>query len=212
LLALAYGVERYQVIGPDWLDSQRFDITATILRGATKDEVNAMLRHLLAERFRVSLHHETRDLPVYELTVGTRGPKGLRASVEDPSPLPVTPEPSQSAKNGLPQLAPGRPSIPITSQEGVAHLTVRTQTFAAFAKFLTNQLRVPVVDKTGLTGAYDFILDFTPEVQGASVPSQDNGPSIYAALEEQLGLRLEQKKAPVDVLVVDHADKVPAVN
>jgi uncharacterized protein (TIGR03435 family) len=233
LLTLAYGVQRDQVIGPDWLDSERYDVNAIIRPGATKEEVNAMLRKLLAERFHISLHHETRDMPVYELTVGKSGPKGLRASVEDPSPLPMTPEPLRSDKNGLPQLPRGRPSILIASQGGVAHLTASTQSLAEFAKFLTNQLRVLVIDKTGLMGAYDFVLDFVPEVQvagvgpmpqppsaagvpgsagAAGVPPQDDGPSIYVALPDQLGLRLEQKKGPVDVLVVDHADKVPTEN
>jgi uncharacterized protein (TIGR03435 family) len=222
LLTLAYGVQRYQVIGPDWLDSERYDVNATIRPGATKEEANAMVRKLLAERFRVSLLHETRDMPVYELTVGKSGPKGLRASVEDASPLAVTPKPLQSDKNGLPPLAPGRPSILMTMQGMVVHLTASTQTFAAFAGFLTNsgQLQIPVVDKTGLLGSYDFVLDFVPDLvaqQGqvpgaAGVPSQADGPSIYVALQEQLGLRLEQKKGPVDVLVVDHADKVPVEN
>jgi uncharacterized protein (TIGR03435 family) len=215
LLALAYGVERYQVIGPDWLDSERYDVNATIRPGAAKEEVNAMLRNLLAERFHLSLHHETRDMPVYELTIGKGGPKGLKASVEDPSPLPATPEPLQKDKNGLPQLAPGRPSILITSQKGVVRLTVRTSTLAAFANFLTNsQLRLPVVDKTGLTGAYDFVLDFAPELPPSpnGQQPQADAPGIVLALGDQIGLRLEQRKGPVDVLVVDHADKIPAEN
>ena len=108
----------------------------------------------------------------------------------------------------------------MTMQGTVVHLTARTQSLEAIAKFLTGQLRVPVIDKTGLMGTYDFGLDFAPEVQvgsagpagAAGVPPQDDGPSIYVALERQLGLRLEQKKSPVDVVVVDDADKVPVEN
>lgn len=225
LLTLAYGLRRDQVIGPDWLDSERFEIIATIRPDATKEEVNAMVRNLLAERFHISLHRETRDKAVYELTVGKGGPKGLKASVEDPSPVPVTPTPLQSDKNGLPQLAPGRPSMLLTMQGMAVHVTAKVQTLAAFAGFLTNslQLRVPVVDKTGLMGAYDFVLDFVPEAQAspvdvpggtgaAALPFQGGGPDIFAALQEQLGLRLAQKKGPVEVLVVDHADRTPAAN
>jgi uncharacterized protein (TIGR03435 family) len=222
LLTLAYGLRRYQVVGPDWLDSERFDVIATIRPGATKEEVNAMVRNLLAERFHISLHRETRDMEVYELTVGKSGPKGLKASVEDPSPIQLSPEPLQNDKNGLPQIAPGRPWMLLTMQGMAVHVTARVQTLAAFAGFLTNsvQLRLPVVDKTGLMGAYDFVLDFVPEAQPSPVdvpgttglPSQGGGPDIFAALQEQLGLRLEQKKGPVEVLVVDHADRTPAAN
>jgi uncharacterized protein (TIGR03435 family) len=225
LLTLAYGLRRDQVIGPDWLDSERFEIIATIRPGATKEEVNAMVRNLVTERFHIALHHETRDMMVYELTVGKSGPKGLKASVEDPSPIQLSPEPLQRDKNGLPQVAPGRPWMLLTMQGMAVHVTARVKTLAAFADFLTNsvQLRFPVVDKTGLMGAYDFVLDFVPEappspldVPGGpgitGLPSQGGGPDIFAALQEQLGLRLEQKKGPVEVLVVDHADRTPAAN
>lgn len=221
LLVSAYGVQRYQVIGPDWLDSERFEIAATIRPGATKDEVNAMLRNLLTDRFHVSLHHETRDLPVYELTVAKTGAK-LKASVA--ASLPATPEPVRLDKNGAPQFPPGAPSMFFSMRGTTVHLTASTQSISSLASFLFNsELRVPVIDKTGITGSYDFTLDFVPEPQppsvdvsggtgGTGLPSQSGGPDIFVALQEQLGLRLEQKKGPVDVLVVDHADKVPVGN
>src|SRR5271165_4935802 len=82
LLTSAYRVQPYQVIGPDWLDTERFDITATIPQGATKDDADVMLQNLLAERFHLTLHHGIRELPLYELTVGKGGPK-MKPSVED---------------------------------------------------------------------------------------------------------------------------------
>jgi len=237
LLTTAYAVQPYQVIGPDWLDIERFDIAATIPEGATKDDVKLMLQNLLAERFHLTLHHESRELPLYELTVAKNGPK-MKPSVEDPNPAPEQRVPLPTGKDGLPQLQPGRRGMMMMSRPGGAHMAANLQTLAMFAQILSSQLRSPVVDKTGLTGTYDFVLDFTldrfqgfdglggppppppPPAAGASAapgaplaaPPQDEAPSIFVALQEQLGLRLEKKKGPVDVLVIDHADKVPTEN
>jgi len=240
LLTTAYGVQPYQVIGPDSLDTARFadtdryDIAATIPEGATKDDVKLMLQNLLAERFHLTLHHETRELPLYELTVGKSGPK-MKPSAEDPNAAPQAPGPLTKGKDGIPQLPPGRRGMMLMVQRGGYHLAANVQTLPMFAQILSNQLHSPVVDKTGLTGTYDFELDFAldpgqdssplgalpPPPPGppaaevplaGRVPAPDDAPGIFAAVQDQLGLRLEKKKGPVDVLVIDHADKTPTEN
>jgi uncharacterized protein (TIGR03435 family) len=237
LLTTAYGVQPYQVIGPDWLATERFDVTATIPEGATKDDVKLMLQNLLVDRFHLTLHHETRELPLYELTVGKGGPK-MKPSVEDTSAQPGGPSPPPTFKDGVPQLPAGHRAMMLLVRPGGLHMVANVQTLAMFAQNLSNQLRSPVVDKTGLAGTYDFVLDFTldryqgfdglggvpppppPPAGGATgtpvaplvAPPQDEAPSIFVALQEQLGLRLEKKKGPVDVLVIDHADKMPTEN
>jgi uncharacterized protein (TIGR03435 family) len=215
LLTTAYAVQPYQVIGPDWLDTERFDVTATIHEGATKDDVNLMLQSLLAERFHLTLHHETREFPLYELTVGKNGPK-MKPSVEDTSAPAGAPAPlPRMGKDGVPQLPTGRRAMFLMIRPGGAHMVANVQTLAMFAQILGNQLRSPVVDKTGLTGTYDYVLDFAlepgqsspfggplppppPQPAGATgtpgaplaAPPQDEAPSIFVAVQEQLGLRL----------------------
>lgn len=170
----AYQVKQYQIAGgPGWLDSDRFDIAATIPAGAGR-EVPKMLQRLAAERFGLALHRETRELPVYVLQVGKKGSK-------------LTPAKSAT---GISRDSDGTRS----------HLTAET-TLAAFVDFLSQRLDRPVLDETGLTGAFEITLDWVSD-------SDDPvGPSIFTAVQEQLGLKLERRRAGVETLVIDHADK-----
>lgn len=175
VLGEAYQVKQYQIAGgPGWLDSERFDITATIPAGARR-EVPKMLQTLAAERFGLSLHRETRELPVYVLQVGKNGSKL---------------KPAKSA-TGISRDTDGTHS----------HLTAET-TMAAFVDSLSQRLDRPVLDETGLTGAFEITLDWASDSGGDPV-----GPSIFTAVQEQLGLKLESRRSGVEILVIDHADK-----
>jgi uncharacterized protein (TIGR03435 family) len=214
VLPRAYDVKPYQVTGPDWLSSERYDITATIPPGTTKEQFNLMLQRLLAERFHLALHHETKELQGYELIRGKTGPK-LKPSTEIGPNVEPTEAPKTDA-SGFPQLsAPG-----LVMMEGVhgttvvSFLTARAQSLSALVEMLSKEFRLPVVNKTGLTGKFDFTLEFAPQVPG-SLPLEtpdESAPNLVSAIPQQLGLKLDPKKIPVDILVIDRADKVPTEN
>jgi uncharacterized protein (TIGR03435 family) len=234
LISSAYGVKSFQVSGPGWLDSERFDIDAKIPEGTTKEQFNMMMQNLLAERFKLAVHHETKDFPLYELTIAKGGPK-LKASTEDPSAAtgPPPPGPPPIGKDGLPQLPAGRPGLMMNALPG-GHRRVMAvvQPVSVLADMLSNLMDGPVIDKTGLTGKFDFTLEFVPEPgfgagplgappppppsldpgQPAGLAAADQLSGLFTALQEQLGLKLERKKGPLDVWVVDRAEKVPAEN
>jgi len=254
VLVNAYGVKEYQINGPKWLSSERFDITAKIPMGATKEQFKMMLQNLLAERFKLALHHETKELPLYALVVGKGGPK-LKESVEDaaaPSPAAPPPLPPPGSDGAVPVRlkmgADGMPQLPPGVGKGGLMMMMRMgndggmrmrligngQPVSALLDTLSGQLGRPVVDATGLTAKYDIMLDFAPDgapgpmgmmpppppqheggpgVGGPMVSAPEGGgPSILTALQEQLGLKLEPRKGPVDLLVIDHLEKVPTEN
>lgn len=255
VLMNAYGVKGYQISGPSWLDSERYDIAAKIPKGATKEQFMLMLQNLLAERFKLTLHREKKDLPMYALVVGKNGPK-MKESVEGavpadgPGPLPPPPPPPGGplgnaaggriamGSDGFPKLPPGagRGGIMMMMMNGRFRMTANGQSMSGLTEMLGNQLGRPVVDMTGLTAKYDFTLDFAPEEGqrmmgpmgamppppppppgegGAPVPGApdgQSGPSLFTAVQEQLGLKLDSKKGPVDLLVIDHLEKVPTEN
>lgn len=194
LIEAAYSMERWQVTGgPAWLASDRFDIEARTAEDFSNDtdrvsafgrpaprKMMVMLQALLADRFGVKVHRETREDNVYALVVAKGGPK-LKASTGDQH-LPVIFAP------------PSR-------------LLGQGSTMAGLARALSLTMHGPVIDETGVGGTFDFTLTYAP--QAADV---DAGPSIFTALQEQMGLRLESRKSTMDVLVVDHLDRVPAEN
>lgn len=221
MLMRAYVVKNYQISGPGWLDSERFDILAKVPPGATKEQFEPMLQNLLAERFHLTLHHEPKEMVVYELVVGKSGPKLKESdlSVSLPPRDAGTPPTRIGGpdKNGFPQVPPGRPAMVGRISEGIVYWTARMQSLWDLAYFLESQLKRPVLDKTGLTGKYDFNLACTAEGRKAPPPNADDaasegGLTVLDAVQEQLGLRLESKKDPVDILVLDHIDRVPTDN
>lgn len=233
LISSAYGVKSFQVSGPGWMDTERFDIDAKIPEGTTKEQFNVMMQNLLAERFKLAVHREKKDFPLYELTIAKGGPK-LKPSTEDPSAVagPPPPGPPPIGKDGFPQLPAGRPALMMNFMPN-AHrrLMAMVQPVSALADMLSNLMDGPVIDKTGLTGKFDFTLEFVPEPgfgagpfgapppppnadpgQPAGLDAADQLSGLFTALQEQLGLKLERKKGPLDVWVVDRAEKVPAEN
>jgi uncharacterized protein (TIGR03435 family) len=236
LLMRAYGLKDYQVSGPAWMESQRYDIAAKIPAGATRTQVSLMLRMLLEARFGLVTHREARETAVSALVVGKGGPK-LKASApkteEDVDTLRVSPKFTKGA-DGFPDIAGGE-SLPrsyemvIGGSDGLMYkLWARRETMEQLADRLSAQLSRPVVDETGLKETYDFALTWTLENGGAGVPRtgapldeidmhngpilSEPGPTIFAALQTQLGLRMEQRRGPMEMLIVDKAERIPTGN
>jgi uncharacterized protein (TIGR03435 family) len=199
LLKTAYRVEDFQISGaPGWFDSDRFDIEAKASGNPPRAQVLSMLQSLLADRFKLVLHRETRELPVYELVLAKSGPKFKeRACVGQPG--------------------PDNPCGGFTVSLVRGELMGRVVPTGDLAEALTTLLNRTVLDKTTLTGNYGFDLHWTPDgstIHGPGdpdAPSPDpNGPSIFTAVREQLGLELKSGKGPVEILVIDHAEKPDA--
>ena len=236
----AYNVKGYQISGPSWLDSERFDIVAKIPPGATREEFRLMLQNLLAERFKLALHHDTKELPVYALVVGKNGLKMKESAKEDPAAAPAAgpdagPPQIKMGKDGMPQLPAGnRPGTMMMMSAGKMKMQSTRQSIGGLTDMLSNQLGRPVIDETKLTALYDFTLEFAPGdgiimaghagampappadggFGGPSAGGSDDqgGPTLVTAVQEQLGLKLESKKGPVDMLVIDKLEKTPTEN
>jgi uncharacterized protein (TIGR03435 family) len=209
LLATAYGVGFSMISGPAWLDSERCIIEATIRPDATKEQVNQMLQNLLLNRFRMTLHRETRIVPLYELTLVRKGPK-LREFLER-APGPADGKLSTAEKDGFVRIRPG--PLPVTFEaRGISHAWGAGETVAELVNYLSSVLKAPVLDKTGLTGKYDYNLEFSEALSAAPDNLADSAPNFITAVRDQLGLKLESKKGPFDLLVIDHVEKTPTEN
>jgi uncharacterized protein (TIGR03435 family) len=220
LLFAAYRVRgdfSEQISGPAWIDTEKYDVAIEIPPGTTKEQFQRMLQNLLAERFQVAIHHETKVFPIYELVVAKNGPK-LNASVENSG---IAGEPPSKGlrpvdRDGFPVLPAGHANIAARFGPGtVAHWIAHQQAMEEFARMLNQPLAAgrKVIDKTGLTGKYDFKLFYQFEVLGKPPSDSDEpAPTLDRALQQQLGLKLVDAKAPFDVVVVDHAERVPTEN
>jgi uncharacterized protein (TIGR03435 family) len=207
LVTMAYGIGRYQLSGPEWLSTARFDINARIPQGATRDQYRLMLQNLLAERFKLALHHETKEIPIYELVVAKNGSK-LKESPVDPYSPDAGLQPPTRWSSPPPGAANAGGVIPHTKRP-----------IEWLLAMLSGLLGQPVTDATGLKGEYDIQLRWSgtglqppvaSDTPGAA--AADSGLTLFEAVQEQLGLKLVQKKAPFDVLVIDHIEKVPTEN
>ena len=244
LLMDAYGVQFDQIKGPDWATAQAdgggalFDISAKIPAGATTEQVATMLQNLLEERFQLAVHHETTQSSGYQLVVAKGGPK-LRESAgplsESERGKPVTGRVNlETETDGFPQLFPGR-NMGGTFKDGTVRMRIRDYALSDLVEQFSFALASHIVDRTGLSGKYDFTLEFTPPENGflvgilATLPLATgqtaslnrNGPDpgqldsvsvVSSAMEKQLGLKLEATKIAVDMLVIDHAEKTPTEN
>lgn len=210
LIQQAYGVEENQVIGlPGGLSSERYDVEAKVdsvdvakLHDLDPPQRMRMLQPVLAERFQLKVHRETRNLPVYELFVAKSGPKFHEAKAGDTYANGIK-GPDGHSGPGLMWLQDGR-------------LTCQAVGMVELTRILSQRLGHNVVDKTGLTGKYDLAMEWPPEDRPG--PMSDGGnagdssaPSIFTVIQEQLGLKLESHKAPVEVLVIDHVE-APSAN
>ena len=200
LVRQAYGLKAFQFSGPAWMSSERYDVHAKLPSGATPAQAPAMLQTLLADRFQLAFHRDSREHPVYALLVGKNGLK-LPAAEAD---------------------SPGTAPRKLEMSGGVMRLN-RKMTMPALCDFLGGFVDRPVVDMTALTDTYQVALDIPMEelkraktaaegIHTADSASDPLGSSAMFAAVQQLGLRLEPRKTAVDVLVVDHAEKVPTEN
>ena len=211
LICQAYGLKRYQLAGPDWLGSEYFDVVAKVPDGATRDQMKLMMRSLLLERFQMASHSEQRDAPTYELVVAKNGPR-LTPHVEPPAGTEPGPPPAAGSakdtldKDGYPVLPSGRSGAMILNGRNTTQRI--NESIQRLASIVSNAVGRPVTDATGLKGTYDFTLHYTV----AGLPESESVVTIFAALQQQLGLKLEAKKGTTEVLVVDHIAKVPTGN
>jgi len=178
LMVGAYNVTPWRVSGgPAWLDADGFDIVATYPVNTPTDRVELMLQTLLADRFQLKVHREQRDAPVYVMVIAKEGPK-LKASPTDAQ---------------------------FSAKSGKGHLELRHAGMATLSRFLANVADRPVVDATEMKGLFDITLDWTPDTNQPG--AADSGPSIFTAVQEQLGLRLEPRKSPFEFIVIDHVER-----
>ncbi len=191
LITWAYDItDERLVAAPSWLDSARFDIAGkSPIEHPTRDQLHLMVQTLLVDRFNLRIHQEQRQLPFYRLEMDEGGP---RVQDMDPGTM-VSQDPFNMTVLG--------------------HLSGTHVTAAMLAKVLSNQLGRYVEDRTGFNSVFDFILVWRPE--GASpedVPADDDRPSIFTAIREQLGFKLVPAKGPVEVISIDHVDRHPTAN
>jgi uncharacterized protein (TIGR03435 family) len=245
VLAKAYDVKSYQITGPSWLDSERYDIVAKVPDGVAKEQIPAMLRALLADRFQMKVHRETKEQSVYAIMVGKNGPK-LTKYDENASPVftfnqagdPLPPPPGGAGRIATAAgrgggggsggaMAKGGAMVSMTSN-GATHLQARGSTLAGLADMLSSFMDRPVVDMTGIEGEYDISLEAAADeivgmkmrvigspgpAGGAPAPAPESAPtaSIFTSIQK-LGLKLDPRKAPIESVVVDKAEKVPTEN
>jgi uncharacterized protein (TIGR03435 family) len=208
-IAIAWNLHRFQISSKLPIENDRYDIIVNVPAGATRNDFRLMMRTLLTERFEFKYHLETKDFPGYELTVSK---SGLKMKESDPA----APPPH---RDGFPDLRPGPGFTTNSSNSGdyrLVRMRAQQQTVASLADHLTTlqSQEEPVVDKTGLTGIYDFLLEFTMDSSsarpGASEPAA--APSLFTAVQKELGLQLIAKKLPFDVVVVESFKRVPSEN
>ena len=197
IIRSAFGLQAFEVVGgPDWIDTDGWDVTAKAEAGAEREPTGPMMQRLLADRFRLVAHKETRDLPVYALVFARRdhafGPK-LHASSKDCQ----KEVGALIARTGRPPSPDAPPLCGIRSRSGHIELNA-TRISPNFIRTLAPITGRSVVDKTGLTGVYDAELVWN---------DSEEGPSLFTAIQEQLGLKLEAQRGPVDVLVIDHVER-----
>jgi len=208
LIENAWSVKNFQISGPDWLRSDRFDIQAKVPSGATKEQGRVMIQNLLADRFRLVVHQTTKESSVYELVIAKGGPR-LKESETGPAAAP-----------------PKR--MMMMGGNGLLKMDLKGATMGTIVDMLGVQLDRPVIDRTGLTGSYDVLMEFAPDPAimamkmggigqpppspAAIAPDPNCAPTIFSALTDQLGLNLEARKGPVETVGVDSVEKTPTEN
>lgn len=189
-ITFAYGVQEVQVAGPSWLTDLRFDIAAKAAAPATNGEMRPMMQTLLAERFKLAIHRETREMSALVMTIGKNGHK----LVENDTP-------------GNPTFSTGR-----------LNLTGNGATLKQMTEFISRELKIAISDQTGLTGHYNYHLDIASFVTEEMMRNSNGGvpiegPAIVAkAMQEQLGFKVDSGKVPMELIVIDSIERAPTEN
>jgi uncharacterized protein (TIGR03435 family) len=198
LIALAYGVRPEAVqAAPGWVESERYDVVAKASQSVKPEEIRRMVQSLLAERFKLAAHTDSKPMPAYALLTAKGGPKM---------------QPAEDAPLTEQRCVPGE------GAPGQKHVMCRHMTMAVWSATLqeiaTRDINVPVVDQTDLKGTFDFKLDWTPAVRNGAAAPEDApaGPTLFDAVETQLGLKLERKTLPLPVIVIDRVERTPIEN
>lgn len=247
LIRMAYRVKQYQISGPDWMSTERFDVHAKLPDGASSEQVPEMLQALLAERFKLTMHRESKEHAMYALIVGKNGSK-LKESLPDDPPSGDAPPPTPGAGTGQVRISGNMEGKGVTvsggpngtmrmsmGPEGTMRMETSKMTLAQLAEVLARFVDRPVVDMTELKGNYQVTLELSLDVlrnvarsAGVTIPAQPAGgdaskapadaasdpsgsSSIFASVQ-QMGLKLEARKAPIDLIVIDHLEKTPTEN
>jgi uncharacterized protein (TIGR03435 family) len=228
---MAYRVQFYQLRTPSWAEYEFFDITAKVPAGATKDDVALMLQDLLAERLKLKIRRESREIAGYALVLGGGGPKLKETAKTD--------APGNAVEAGkAPRFALDKDGfivapigitnmLTLPGKDGIIRLTAAHATLDLLSGYLSRQLQRPVVNQTGLSGFYDFHLAFarldltSDEAFGASdtaggggaVPrASDPAPTLFRAVELQLGLKMQAKTVRADILAIEQIERTPVEN
>ncbi|HEV2448207.1 MAG TPA: TIGR03435 family protein, partial [Candidatus Sulfopaludibacter sp.] len=205
LIMNAYGLQRSEIVGgPDWINTDRYEIDAKAGDDANRARLMLMLQSLLEERFGLRAHHETRESPVYALVVAKRGSKLTRNDGGCPGAQTSPP------RGGSEAAAPACGQIRISPSTSGVRMEGDQAPISELVRVLAVVLNQPVIDRTDLPGTFDIRLQFIDEVPGAPL-SDPVGPTVFIALQEQLGLKLESATGPVDFLVIDHIER-PSAN
>jgi uncharacterized protein (TIGR03435 family) len=249
LIRMAYRVKQYQISGPDWMSTERFDVHAKLPDGASSEQVPEMLQALLAERFKLTIHRESKEHSMYALIVGKNGSK-LKESLPDDPPSGDASPAAPGAGTGQVRLSgniEGKGGVTVSGgpngtmrmsmgPEGTMRMETSKMTLAQLAEVLSRFVDRPVVDMTELKGNYQVTLELSMDVlrnvarsAGVTIPAQPSaggdagkspadaasdpsGSSSIFASVQQMGLKLEARKAPIDLIVVDHLEKTPTEN
>jgi uncharacterized protein (TIGR03435 family) len=205
----AYKLQSYQFSGQSWMDEARFMISAKVPEGATHDQFRQMLQNMLLERFKLTSHHEKKEMAAFDLVVARNGPK-IKEAKPGEEPEPAKFGPMKKDENGYPILPASRQPMMMAVKGGFSTERFVDETMEMFAEMLADRLAGPVNDATGLKGKYDFELRW---IQDGGVPREDSpGVTLLQAIQEQLGLKVQKTKSMVDIFVVDHLEKTPTEN
>jgi uncharacterized protein (TIGR03435 family) len=224
----AYGIRAYQLRGPSWLDFEHYDVAAKIPPGASQEDFQAMLQGLLAERFGMAVHRETAEGRNYRLVVDKGGPK-LQSPTNGAPAERATMSTESDGSVKIVDNALGRPvtlsgkNLVVLVTFGRVLVLAHSQTVSALADRLAIFMDGPVRDLTGIAGDYDFSVDFAlppgarrppagPAGENAAPGDAEPPLTVFQALRERLGLRLETVRGPIDLVVVDRAEKIPTEN
>lgn len=208
LILQAFGIVRFELAAPNWVDKEEeaFDISSRVPAEATPEQFRAMLRNMLRDRFQLAAHRETREIPLYQLTIARGGSK-LKPARENTA----TGIAFALDKEGFPLVPAGRNVMSIRIR-GEMRIRALKESIAELAATLSRQLSAPVNDLTGLPGAYAFSLRWATSADPPLLPGDEPAQPLEIALEQQLGLKITKTKGPIEMVIIDHLERVPSEN